>query len=179
MEKLLQTPSQTLGPYFAYGLTPEQYQYGHNSIVDNHLFKNSDLEGECILLRGQVLDGEGNPIDDAMLEIRQDNTFDGFGRMGTGTEPDNAFIFHTVKPQTAEDVVPYIDVVVMMRGLLSHVYTRIYFEDEPNEKDPVFAKLPNDRKKTLLARRSQQKGMICYTFDIHMQGENETIFFDA
>lgn len=179
MEKILQTPSQTLGPYFAYGLTPEQYQYGPNSIVDNRLFRNPEVEGERILLCGQVLDGEGHPIDDAMVEIRQGNTLDGFGRMGTGTEAGNAFIFHTVKFRTEGKAVPYIDVVVMMRGLLSHVYTRIYFEDEPNEKDAVFAKLPNDRKGTLLAHRSQRDGMILYTFDIHMQGENETVFFDV
>lgn len=174
-----ETPSQTLGPYFAYGLTPEQYRYDHPGIADNYLYGNSSAREERIQIRGRVLDGEGNPIDDAMIEIRQDNTLEGFGRMGTGTEPDNAFVFHTIKPCPSGDVAPHINVVVMMRGLLSHVFTRIYFEDESNENDPVFMRIPYDRKDTLLARKSLQNGVKVYHFDIHMQGNNETVFFDV
>ena len=179
--KYLQTPSQTVGPYFAYGLTPEQYHYDNNSIVDNVLYKDESIQGERIIIRGQVFDGNGEPINDAMIELRQDATLDGFGRMGTGTEKDNSFIFHTVKPQGSDGQAPHINVVVLMRGLLSHVFTRLYFSDEAeaNEGDKVLTQVPEKRRHTLIARRQEVNGQVIYLFNIHMQGENETVFFDA
>jgi protocatechuate 3,4-dioxygenase, alpha subunit len=76
---------------------------------------------------------------------------------------------------------PHVNVIVFMRGLLTHVYTRIYFEDEEraNGADPVLSAVPAERRHTLLARREQTPDGACYRFDIHMQGEHETVFFDV
>ena len=180
-KKYQQTPSQTLGPFFAYGLTPEQYSYSFTSIADNYLYKNTDKAGERIIIKGQIFDGNGDPINDAMLEIRQDDSLDGFGRYGTGTEKDNSFIFHTIKPISEDGQAPHINIVVMMRGLLSHVFTRLYFSDEEaaNANDKILNLIPKDRRHTLIAKRTTVNGQTIYRFDIHMQGENETVFFDA
>ena len=172
-----QTPSQTVGPYFAYGLTAEQYKYDNTSITGNLL--KSNTEGQQIIIRGKILDGNGVPISDAMIEVRQDASLEGFGRMGTGTEADNSYIFYTVKPRPKDNIAPHINVIVMMRGLLSHVLTRIYFSDEDNSTDSLLTKVSKDRQHTLIAQRKVQNGQIVYEFDIHMQGENETVFFDA
>ena len=178
-KKFRQTPSQTVGPFFAYGLTPRQYDYPFTSIADNHLYKNT--AGQRIILRGQVFDGNQDLVTDALVEIRQDASPDGFGRMGTGTEADHSFIFHTLKPKATGGEAAHINVIVMMRGLLSHLFTRIYFSDEAeaNAKDPVLGRVPEDRRQTLIARRKDANGQVIYTFDIHMQGERETVFFDA
>ncbi len=176
-----QTPSQTVGPFFSYGITPEQYAFKHKSVANNYMYKNNSKEGEHISIEGSVFDGEGNSVNDAIVELRQDNTLDGFGRMGTGTEPNNKFFFHTIKPKSKDNTAPYINVLVIMRGLLNHVFTRIYFSDEAlaNSNDPVLNKVPKDRKHTLIAQRKDVNGKVIYTFNIHMQGENETVFFDA
>lgn len=182
MEKLFrQTPSQTLGPYFAYGLTAEQYLYDFRSIAGNHLYQAEDAGAERIIIKGRVFDGEGQPIDDAMIELRQDATLQGFGRMGTGMEKDHSFVFHTIKPGGEHGQAPHINVVVMMRGLLSHVFTRIYFSDEvvANAADKVLNVIPQERRHTLIAHRRQANGQVIYDFDIHMQGDNETVFFDV
>lgn len=180
MKELRQTPSQTVGPYFSYGLTPEQYNYDYKDLADNGLYKNGG-EGERIIIKGQVFDGEGNPIDDALLELRQDNSWEGFGRMGTGTEPDNSFEFKTLKPKPIGNSAPHINVVLMMRGLLNHVFTRMYFSDEgdANADDKVLNQVPEERRHTLIAQRDEVNGETIYRFDIHMQGDQETVFFDA
>ncbi|MCB0630341.1 MAG: protocatechuate 3,4-dioxygenase subunit alpha [Saprospiraceae bacterium] len=180
-KKYQQTPSQTVGPYFAYGLTPEQYLYDFKSIADNYLYKDASEAEERILIKGRLFDGNGAIIPDAMIELRQDDTLDGFGRWGTGTERGNTFTFNTIKPKSKDGQAPHINVVVMMRGLLSHVYTRIYFSDEvaANADDPVLNLIDEDRRHTLIARRNEMGGQIVYQFDIHMQGEHETVFFDA
>lgn len=179
--KYQQTPSQTVGPYFAYGLTPEQYLYNFRSIADNYLYKDSPETAQRIMLKGRLFDGKGEVIPDAILEIRQDDSLEGFGRTGTGTERDNSYVFHTVKPSGEDGHAPHINMVVMMRGLLSHVYTRIYFSDETaaNASDPVLGRIPAERRSTLIAQRKEMNGQIVYLFDIYMQGDNETVFFDA
>lgn len=180
-KKYLQTPSQTVGPFFAYGLTPGQYCYDFTSIADNYLYKNADTEGERIVIKGQIFDGNGDTISDAMLEIRQDGTLDGFGRFGTGTEKDNSFIFHTIKPKSENGQAPHINMTVMMRGLLNHMFTRIYFSDEAeaNAQDRVFNLIPKERRHTLIAKRKEICGQMIYQFNIYMQGEKETVFFDV
>lgn len=180
-KKYKQTPSQTLGPFFSYGLVPEQYNYRFPSMADNYLFQNSSPEKERIIIKGQVFDGNGDIVSDALIEITQDHTLDGFGRFGTGTERDNRFIFHTIKPESKNGQAPYINVTIMMRGLLSHVFTRIYFPEEAdaNVTDKVLNLIPKERRKTLIAERKEIGGQIVYQFDIYMQGENETVFFDA
>ena len=196
MTKLGQTPSQTVGPYFAYGLTPEQYGYAMRSIAGSTLTAR-DTAGSRIRIEGRVLDGEDKPINDAMIEIWQADSegryahpadkrgsnasFKGFGRCGTGTDPECRFWFDTVKPGPIGDgSAPHINVVVLMRGMLVHAFTRIYFSDEAalNAKDRVLAAVPADRRGTLIAVREEGPSGPLYRFDIHMQGARETVFFD-
>lgn len=192
-----QTPSQTVGPYFAYGLTPEQYGYDMTSIAGSAV-ADADTEGERIRVVGQVFDGAGAPVNDAMIEIWQADaqgrydhpedgrgsnaSFHGFGRCGTGTDPENRFFFDTVKPGSVDEGhAPHLSVIVFMRGLLSHAFTRIYFSDEAqaNEADPVLAEVPADRRGTLISAREETSDGVVYRFDIHMQGDDETVFFDV
>ena len=192
MSKLKQTPSQTVGPYFAYGLVPEQYRYDFMSIAD-HVIADPEVPGERILLSGRVFDGEGNPIPDALVEIWQADAsgayqsaspigkaFRGFGRAGTGVDPNAKFWFDTIKPGSVEDQAPHLNVIVTMRGLLIHVFTRIYFSDEEstNATDKILNAVPADRRHTLIAQRNDSNGRTEYTFDIYMQGDSETVFFD-
>lgn len=200
MAKRGQTPSQTVGPFFAYGLSPEQYNYPFRSIADGTLV-HDDTEGNRIRVVGQVLDGEGVPVPDALIEIwqanahgrynhpaddRKDNLLDpnfkGFGRVGTGTRADNAFVFDTVKPGPVDGKqAPHINVTILMRGLLLHAYTRIYFADEAaaNAADPVLQSVSAERRDSLLARRDENLPGTVYRFDIRMQGDRETVFFDV
>lgn len=172
----LQTPSQTIGPYFAYGLTPGQYQYDFASLANGQMVPEG-AESEMIYLKGTVYDGQGQAIDDAMLELWQD---DGehqlFGRYGTGTEANNMFTFTTVKPKSVNGGAPYINVILFMRGQLLHSYTRIYFSDETelNQSDALLQFIEEDRRHTLIAEK-KGKG---YVFNIHMQGPKETVFFE-
>lgn len=184
-----QTPSQTVGPYFAYGLVPEQYGYDWVSVAGPDMVDEA-TQGERITFEGQVLDGAGQPVTDAMIEIwqadavgtyvtkaRSNTRFTGFGRAGTGTLPDGLFRFATIKPgapSTAE--APHINVIVTMRGLLMHAFTRAYFgNDTRNATDPFLTQVPEDRRGTLLARETSPG---TWRFDIHMQGDAETVFFD-
>jgi protocatechuate 3,4-dioxygenase alpha subunit len=195
-----QTPSQTVGPYFAYGLTPELYRFPHRSAVTDQPLQR-DTEGERIRIEGRVLDGGGTPIPDAMIEIwqanahgrynhpadqRQDNRLDpafkGFARTGTGVDPEQRFVVDTVKPGAIGDgQAPHLNVILFMRGLLTHLYTRIYFSDEieANAADPVLSRVPAERRATLIAQRDVAPGGVIYRIDIHMQGPNETVFFDV
>ena len=194
-----QTPSQTIGPFFAYGLTAEQSGYTLSQIATGNLLADApDTEGQRIRIVGAVYDGEGNAIPDAMVEIWQadaqgryahpadprgsNSSFVGFGRMGTGTDPQNEFAFDTVKPAAiSEEQAPHVNVTVFARGLLAHAFTRIYFSDEAaaNDADPVLASVPAERRGTLIADRSETEGVVTYRFDIHMQGASETVFFDV
>ena len=168
---LKQTPSQTVGPYFAYGLTPEQYLYDYKSLAQNDLVSSDE---EHIVIRGRVFDGEENVIPDAMLEI-WDNQNNLFGRFGTGTEKDKSFVFKTKKPLSTERNAPFLSVILFMRGQLIHSYTRIYFSDEvKNATDEVLSRIDNARRETLIAQKKENY----YLFDIYMQGNRETVFFD-
>jgi protocatechuate 3,4-dioxygenase alpha subunit len=183
-KRLGQTPSQTVGPYFAYGLSPEQYGYAWPSIA-GAVMADDSVPGERITLEGQVFDGAGNVITDALIEAFQldamgqrdgNKIFQGFGRCGTGTHADGFYRFETVKPGARAGEAPHIELIVQMRGLLMHLFTRAYFEDEPaNPTDPVLLQVPPERRATLVARRVRA-GL--YRFDIHMQGEAETVFLD-
>jgi protocatechuate 3,4-dioxygenase alpha subunit len=194
---LKQTPSQTVGPFFAYALAPEQYGYPFPSIAGGTLVRG-DTDGERIRIEGRVLDGEGEPINVALVEIWQADargryahpadprssnaSFKGFGRTGTGADPENRFVFETVKPGSVDGIqAPHINVIVLMRGLLLHAGTRLYFSDEhaANAKDPVLASVPPNRRETLVAERQQTPAGVVYSFDIHMQGPHETVFFEV
>ncbi len=196
MASLKQTPSQTLGPFFAYGLTPEQYGYAHRGIVDNATAA-LDVPGEHVRIEGRIFDGAGAPIDDAMIEIWQADAdgryggadpdeadggaaFSGFGRCGSDDE--GGFSFATIKPGAIGDgQAPHIGVIVQARGILNHAFTRIYFADEAdtNAVDPVLQSVPEDRRHTLIAVRSEMPAGPVYSFDIHMQGDDETVFFNV
>jgi protocatechuate 3,4-dioxygenase alpha subunit len=195
-----QTPAQTVGPFFAYGLTPDLYHYPYRSAVGDRLVQ-SGTEGLRIRIEGRVLDGNDEPVPDAMIELwqanahgrynhpadnRSDNLLDpgfkGFARTGTGLDPECRFVFDTVKPGALGDgQAPHLNLIVLMRGLLSHLYTRIYFSDETeaNAADPVLARAPQDRRRTLIAERDETPGGVVYRLDIHLQGPNETVFFDV
>ena len=176
-----QTPSQTVGPYFAYGLTGTQYGYGFEQLFD-HAVALPHAKGEHIVLEGRVFDADGQAIADALIEVSQVDAdgkpaarterplaeaqrtgFRGFGRVGTGTDPQAAFRFHTVKPGAqAPGEAPHIDLIVLMRGLLVHAFTRVYFSDEAaaNAGDAVLQQVPAERRDTLIAQRSEQGGRV-------------------
>jgi len=193
-----QTPSQTVGPYFAYGLAPTQYGYDFKSLF-TPVLAQPHAQGEHIRITGRVFDGAGNPVSDALIEINQPdangqlitsveeserNGFAGFGRCGTGTLAGNYFSFDTVKPGARGDgQAPFIEVCVTMRGLLVHTFTRIYFSDEAaaNAKDQVLSSVPAERRATLVAVRENTNAGPVYRFDIYMQDSaagKETVFFD-
>ena len=196
-----QTPSQTVGPFFAYGLTPRQYSYPFNPVMENNLV-TSGVAGEHITIRGRVFDGEDVPIADALIEIWQADSFGaldharhgqgssandtigfkGFGRCGTGSNEPGVFTFQTIKPGIiAGSSAPWISVTVFMRGLLSHVFTRIYFSDEAekNQKDDLLSSIPADRRNTMIAERTVENNCVYYDFEIYMQGDRETVFLDV
>ena len=190
--RLRQTPSQTLGPFFAYGLTARQYGYDFDQLADGRIAREG-TKGARIRVTGQVFDGAGAPIEDAMVEVWQADAdgrypdaaafadrdaFHGFGRSGTGADPACRFVFDTIKPGGHDGQAPHLNVILTMRGLLLHLFTRIYFVDEAaaNETDPVLALVPQARRHTLIARLVEP-GL--YRFDIRMQGDDETVFFDV
>jgi len=193
-EKLKQTPSQTIGPYFAYGLTAVQYGYEFTSIINNSLV-NEAKEENLIYITGNVFDGDGKTIHDAMIELWHADKdgkyvkgyvdtsiteihFKGLGRHGTGTDPGHRFLFKTFKPGKINAQAPHINVILFMRGSLNVLYTRIYFDDEQNNNDPLFLLVEPQRRSTLIAKKETNDGKIFYHFNIYMQGEKETVFLD-
>jgi protocatechuate 3,4-dioxygenase, alpha subunit len=187
--KLGQTPSQTVGPFFAYALTPEQYGYAWTEITGPAMV-DEGAAGERITLEGQVLDGKGAPITDALVEIWHadasgrylsqpsgNSRFTGFGRCGTGMLGDGLYRFHTIRPGApSPGEAAHINMIITMRGLLLHVFTRVYFADDPaNASDPVLMQVPPERRGTLTAK---QTAAGVWRFDIRMQGAEETVFLD-
>jgi len=191
------TPSQTVGPFFKYGLTPNG-AYEWNDAFTNNLV-TSDASGDRIRVEGRVFDGDGQPVPDAMLEIWQadsqgrfsdpqdqralpNSTFKGFGRCGT--DPNGGFVFDTIKPGAVPDPdgkpqAPHLLLAIFARGMLLQLYTRIYLGGEAaNAADPVLALVPSERRSTLIAAREAGAGNAVYHFDIHLQGDTETVFFD-
>jgi protocatechuate 3,4-dioxygenase, alpha subunit len=195
MSSFKQTPSQTVGPYFAYGLVPEQYNFDLKSLFTASV-ADREVPGEHIAIVGNVHDAEGKPIGDALIEVAQadsngryvqtveearESGFRGFARVGTGTDPKLRYVVDTVKPgATADDSAPHLDVILLMRGMLLHSYTRIYFDDEEaaNAKDTVLQSVPAERRHTLIAKRETGSNGTIYRFDMYLRGPNETVFFD-
>jgi protocatechuate 3,4-dioxygenase, alpha subunit len=178
------TPSQTVGPFFAYGLTAKQYGYDYSSIFENSLVDDK-LDGERINIVGQLFDGQGNRINDAIVELIQEFEIEGkktvkMARQGTGPDTIHRFHFKTIKPIKNSGNAPHIDLIITMRGSLRHLYTRLYFSDETenNNQDILLNLVAEDRMKTLIANKFEKNGQIFYEFNIIMQGENETVFFD-
>jgi protocatechuate 3,4-dioxygenase alpha subunit len=152
------TPSQTIGPFFHLCLTPES---GLGS-----------LEGERIRLVCRILDGDGTPVDDAMIEIWQVDAageHGGFGRECTNEH--GRCEFQAVKAG-------HVNVMIFARGLLKQLFTRIYFEGESsNTSDPVLALVPEDRRGTLMARPDPEHPSV-WNFEIRLCADSETVFFD-
>lgn len=188
------TPSQTVGPFFAFSLTPHDYA-GMREVFSSDL-ATPDASGERIRVEGYVMDGDGEPIVDAIVEIWQadgegryasegaNTAFKGFGR--ADLDANGFFAFQTVKPGVVSGPdgsrqAPHINVSVLARGVLKRLFTRIYFEGEPlNDSDPILALVPEDRRATLVApRRERGRETASYTFNIRLQGDDETVFFDA
>ena len=186
----VQTPSQTVGPFFHYSLP---YEAGPN-------VAGEAAQGERITVEGRITDGDGLPITDAVIEIWQanahgryrhpeddqdkplDEAFDGFGR--AATDEQGMFRFHTIKPGAVpglhnEMQAPHINITLLARGVLKRMATRLYFADEleANRVDPVLNLVPEERRKTLIAERSGDGSV--YRLDISVQGENETVFMDS
>jgi protocatechuate 3,4-dioxygenase alpha subunit len=188
------TPSSTVGPYFLYGLIPSTY--GGHDIITNSLI-TPDVAGERIRVEGRVFDGDGAVVPDALLEAwqadaagrfdhasasltRGNSAFKGFGR--AATDADGRYWFETIKPgrvagPDGKPQAPHITVNLFARGVLKQMPTRIYFSDEDNDGDPILALVPEARRATLIAQRNAPSPVEVYTFDIRLQGENETVFF--
>jgi len=163
------TPSQTVGPFFRVCLATDAE---HGRLLPE--------ETPRIALAIRVLDGAGAPVDDALVEIWQPDGSGGsyaFGRLATGE--DGSCEFETIQPPVPSSGAAHVSVCVFARGLLHHVLTRVYFDgDERLGQDPVLALVPEHRRATLVAHRdAAAPGR--WIFDIHLQGEQETVFFDA
>ncbi|WP_201837079.1 protocatechuate 3,4-dioxygenase subunit alpha [Microvirga zambiensis] len=200
---LKESPSQTAGPYVHIGATPNWVEI--TGVWDEDLglvLVGPDTKGERIIVKGRVFDGSGNVIKDALIEIWQadadglynspeekrgkaDPNFVGWGRQPTdGTTGE--YRFETIKPgrvpyKDGRLMAPHITVWVVARGINIGLHTRLYFGDEEaaNAECPVLARIEHKfRLPTLIAARSEENGMPTYTFDIRLQGENETVFFD-
>lgn len=199
------TPSQTIGPFFAYGLTPTgrahwdpNGQYSWKQTIGDNLV-TPDVSGDRVMIEGQVLDGDGQPIPDAMLEIwqadaqgryasaqdtreRPNAAFKGHGR--SATDKDGRYEFSTIRPGPVPGLngqmqAPHILVAFFSRGMLRQIYTRVYFADEKaNATDAVLAMVPQERRATLIATPKSGAKPPTFVFDIRLQGDGETVFFE-
>jgi protocatechuate 3,4-dioxygenase alpha subunit len=192
-DKAIPTPSQTVGPFFHLGLARPEWS---DLTSDNP-------EGQRIAIEGRILDGDGAPVPDAMLEVWQANAagrynhpedrqtdkpvdpnFRGFGR--AATDADGHFRLVTIKPGPVPGrgnalQAPHINVALFARGLLIQLFTRIYFADEAgNASDPLLSSIEDAAvRNTLIARRDSAAGNPpLYRWNIVMQGAGETAFLD-
>lgn len=202
---LKETASQTGGPYVHIGLIPRQAGFDIFQNNFTNVVAAPGVPGERIVIEGQVLDGTGAQVKDALLEIWQADAagryshphdggvnpdFRGWGRAGTDFKT-GLYRFETIKPGAIADaggfwkgraMAPHVTLWIAARGINIGLHTRLYFADEAeaNAKDPVLNLVENpERRKTLLAERSDRDGMAVYRFDIRLQGLGETVFFDA
>ena len=185
------TPSQTVGPYLSIGF----------DWLNRHDIAGT-ADGTRLSVEGRVFDGDGVSINDAVIEIWQANAggkyahpddrqdkpllpgFTGFGRIPT--DADGRFRFTTIKPGrvpghwTEQLQAPHLEVSVLARGVIKRLATRMYFPDEPsNADDPVLKLVPADRRATLIATKAAQSGIVALQWDVRIQGDDETVFFDV
>jgi len=183
---LVALASQTVGPFFHFALTANR-QLG--------VMAKDTAGGQRIQLSLRLLDGAGAPVADGMFELWQadaagryrhpldpesanaDAGLCGFGRLET--DAAGMSVFETVRPGCiADGQSPHINVIVFSRGLLSHLFTRIYFEDDPGlDTDAALSLVPEQRRSTLIAHRVSGRDE-AWAHDIHLQGPHETVFFD-
>lgn len=199
LHRLKETASQTAGPYVHIGLTPNFTGIGGIYPADlGARMVNDRTKGERITIRAKVFDGSGTPLRDSVMEIWQadaaglhnspaetrgdaDPDFTGWGRCSSDMETGD-YVFHTIKPgrvpfPDGRLMAPHVTVWIVARGINIGLHTRMYFSDEEaaNREDPVLARIEHKlRVPTLIAPRSGDT----YTFDIHLQGDKETVFFD-
>lgn len=201
---LKETASQTAGPYVHIGLIP--HQAGFDIFQNNfgNVVAGAATKGERIVIEGRVFDGTGTPVRDALIEIWQANAdgrynhpadrqkkaldadFRGWGRTGADFKT-GIYTFETVKPgavigRHTRMMAPHINVWIVSRGINIGLHTRMYFSDEAdaNAADPVLNLIEQEeRRQTLIAKRTSRDGKIVYMFDIVLQGDNETVFFDV
>lgn len=201
LDYLKETPSQTAGPFVHIGLAPGAAGF---DIYKNELGRDiagPNARGERIRVEGTVIDGMGSPVKDVLLEAWQANAdgiyahpehegdveegFRGWGRVITDFETGK-WAFETIKPGPVRDangkvMAPHISLWIVARGINVGLQTRLYFEDEAgaNASDPVLNLIEwESRRTTLIAKREEGEGMPVYRFDIRLQGEGETVFFD-
>jgi protocatechuate 3,4-dioxygenase alpha subunit len=200
LNRLKESPSQTAGPYVHIGLTPNFS--GIAGVYSDDLGRvmlNERAKGERISVRCRVIDGAGTPLRDALVEIWQadangfynspaerrgqaDPHFAGWGRLATDMTTGEC-VFHTIKPgrvpyPDGRLMAPHISFWIVARGINLGLHTRMYFADEEaaNAEDPVLRRIEHQvRIPTLIAPRQGNT----YIFDIHLQGERETIFFEV
>ncbi|NBJ13425.1 protocatechuate 3,4-dioxygenase subunit alpha [Microvirga arsenatis] len=203
LKTLKESPSQTAGPYVHIGATPNWVEITGVWEEDLGLVLiGPDTRGERIIIKGRVFDGSGTPLKDALIEIWQadadglynspeerrgkaDPNFVGWGRQPTDGVTGE-YRFETIKPgrvpyKDGRLMAPHITFWIVARGINIGLHTRLYFGDEEaaNAECPVLARIEHKhRVQTLIAARSEEKGLPTYTFDIHLQGEKETVFFD-
>jgi len=192
------TPAQTIGPFAAPVMTPNEpgkVNYAWRQLVGNDLV-TPDAVGDRIRIEGRMLDGDDAPVDGILFEIwqadgrgryahprdpnRSNAAFKGFGR--AESDLSGRFAFDTVKPGRVAGPngtmqAPHLLVAIHMRGILSHLFTRIYFSDEAsNADDPILALVPAERRDTIIAARDPSSAI--YRIDFRIQGTRETVFFD-
>lgn len=162
------TPAQTVGPFF------------HDSLLRGDGLASPDAgEGERICLRGFVYDGDGVGVPDAMLECWHGDRF-----TRVGTDARGAYTLDIISPKSARaggslTQAPHLSLAIFARGLLNHLFTRVYFADDAlNASDPVLLRVPADRRQTLIATRDGDQSEPVFRFDIVLQGNSETVFFD-
>lgn len=200
LDRLKESPSQTAGPYVHIGLTPNFCGIGGVYASDlGSTMVNGGTKGERIELRIRVLDGAGTPLKDALIEIWQadanglynspaemrgaaDPNFLGWGRQPTDMET-GVCLFQTIKPgrvpfRDGRLMAPHITLWIVARGINIGLNTRLYFSDEAkaNAEDPILGRIEHrTRVPTLIAERQGDT----YVFDVHLQGDKETVFFDS
>lgn len=196
---LRETASQTAGPYVHIGLA---LAAAGNPTRDEEIWNEMakpGAEGEPIEIVGTVIDGNGDLVRDAFLEAWQADAngqyqpefdaqkpFNSFGRTATTFDDGSEWSLKTVKPgpvahPNGQPQAPHINLSIFARGINIHLQTRLYFEDEAeaNAQCPVLSRIESPaRRQTLIAQRDDADGRVCYRFDIRLQGEGETVFFD-
>lgn len=193
VEYLKETPSQTGGPYVHIGTMPSVAGLPVRSQENLSVLAGATTPGTRIRIEGVVWDGSGHPVKDALVEIWQaDSTgshhgegFTGFGRAAADFSTGE-WSFETVKPgslpwRDGRPQAPHVSILIFARGINIHLHTRMYFADESaaNAEDPVLRSIEQvGRRATLVAERAMKNGLPTYRFDIRLQGDAETVFFD-
>lgn len=201
LDYLRETPSQTAGPYVHIGLAPGAAGFNIYAQELGGDIAGPNAKGERIRIEGLVIDGTGSPIKDVLLETWQANAeghyahpedggavedgFRGWGRVITDFDTGE-WGFDTIKPGAVTDAngkvhAPHVNLWIVARGINLGLNTRVYFDDETkaNAADPVLNMIEwENRRPTLLAKQTQRDGAAVYRFNIHIQGEGETVFFD-